>query len=173
MASYLEVLVNNTKDLFDKNFKGSLHSLLKDWVRNNKLESSPLIYDTKTKEFLEYINEFTTHDENDIVEKISKIITGFYVEDWQPNELKNYENELNKIINNIKKIDIDKVNANNKITLVNGSEKIEKYLSSNDNISAIGTTMKNNIEEIIDEYGASLSEQEKINILINIIKKYM
>ena len=33
--------------------------------------------------------------------------------------------------------------------------------------------MKNNIEEIINEYGDSLTEQEKINVLIDIMKKYM
>ena len=33
--------------------------------------------------------------------------------------------------------------------------------------------MKNNIEEVMNEYGDSLSEKEKISILVNIIKKYM
>ena len=33
--------------------------------------------------------------------------------------------------------------------------------------------MMSNIEELIDEYGESLSEQEKVNILINILKKYL
>ena len=33
--------------------------------------------------------------------------------------------------------------------------------------------MKNNIEDLIDEYGSSLTEQEKISVLIDIIKKYM
>ena len=33
--------------------------------------------------------------------------------------------------------------------------------------------MKNNIEEIIEEYGSSISEEEKVNILLNIMKKFM
>ena len=57
--------------------------------------------------------------------------------------------------------------------LFDGNEKIEKYLSDSTDISAIGNTMKNNIEELIDEYGGSLTEQEKISVLVNIIKKYM
>ena len=57
--------------------------------------------------------------------------------------------------------------------LINGNETIEKKLSLDEEISAIGNTMKNNIEEIINEYGESLSEQEKVTILIDIIKKYM
>ena len=32
---------------------------------------------------------------------------------------------------------------------------------------------KNQIEEIISEYGNSLSEEEKISVLVDIIKNYM
>ena len=59
------------------------------------------------------------------------------------------------------------------ITLINGDKKIEKTISSDIEITALGTTMKNNIEEIIEEYGNSLNEEEKINILLDIIKKIM
>ena len=64
-------------------------------------------------------------------------------------------------------------NVNNKILIVSENETIEKNLIDNNNLSALGSTMMNNIEELIDEYGESLSEQEKVNILINILKKYL
>ena len=173
MDSYCEYVINEIKEIFNKNYKGSLNSLLKDWLIDNKLESSNIIFDIKTRELIEYVKELTTHDENDIIEKISKIVTGFYIEDWQPNEMNNFKEELQKIINNVKEFDKKNVDCSNKITLINGSEKIEKYLSNNDELSALGNTMKNNIEEIINEYGDSLTEQEKISVLIDIMKKYM
>ena len=173
MDSYCEYVINETREIFNKNYKGSLNSLLKDWLIDNKLESSNIIFDIKTRELIEYVKELTTHDENDIIEKISKIVTGFYIEDWQPNEMNNLKEELQKIINNVKESDQKNVDCSNKITLINGSEKIEKYLSSDDELSALGNTMKNNIEEIINEYGDSLTEQEKISVLIDIMKKYM
>ena len=173
MDSYCEYVINETKEIFNKNYKGSLNSLLKDWLIDNKLESSNIIFDIKTRELIEYVKELTTHDENDIIEKISKIVTGFYIEDWQPNEMNNLKEEKQKIINNVKESDQKNIDCSNKITLINGSEKIEKYLSSDDELSALGNTMKNNIEEIINEYGDSLTEQEKISVLIDIMKKYM
>ena len=33
--------------------------------------------------------------------------------------------------------------------------------------------MKNNIEDIMNEYGSSISEEEKVNILLTIMKNYM
>ena len=151
----------------------SLNSLLKDWLIDNELESSNMIFDIKTRELIEYVKDLTTHDENDIIEKISKIITGFYIEDWQPNEMDNFKNEVALIIKNINDTDQNSFDSSNKITLISGNEKIEKYLSSDDELSALGNTMKNNIEEIINEYGDSLTEQEKISVLIDIMKKYM
>ena len=173
MNSYCEYVIKETKEIFNKNHKGSLNSLLKDWLIDNELESSNMIFDIKTRELIEYVKELTTHDENDIIEKISKIVTGFYIEDWQPNEINNFKEELEKVINNINELDQNSVDSSNKITLISGDEKIEKYLSNNDELSALGNTMKNNIEEIINEYGDSLTEQEKISVLIDIMKKYM
>lgn len=173
MNSYCEYVIKETKEMFNKNHKESLNSLLKDWLIDNELESSNMIFDIKTRELIEYVKELTTHDENDIIEKISKIVTGFYIEDWQPNEINNFKEELEKIINNINELDQNSVDSSNKITLISGDEKIEKYLSNSDELSALGNTMKNNIEEIISEYGDSLTEQEKISVLIDIMKKYM
>lgn len=173
MNLYCEYVIKETKEIFNKNYKGSLNSLLKDWLMDNKLESSNMIFDIKTRELIEYVKELTTHDEEDIIEKISKIITGFYIEDWQPNEMEDFKGELERIINNINQSDQSSVDCSNKITLISGNEKIEKYLSNNDELSALGNTMKNNIEEIMNEYGDSLTEQEKISVLIDIMKKYM
>lgn len=173
IKNYSNLLIEKTKDVFDKSFNGSLNSLLKEWFIDNELNNSPMIYDVKTKEFINYVKNLTTYDENEIIEKISKIVTGLYIEDWQPNQIQNYEEELSRIINSINNKDLNTYNDSNKIMLVSGTKTIEKYLSSEDDVSAIGNTMKNNIEEVINEYGESLSEQEKINVLVGIIKKYM
>ena len=170
---YSNLLINKTKNIFNKNFKGSLHSLLKEWYKENELDTSPVIFDLKTKEIIDYINLLSTHDELDIIEKLSKIITGYYIEDWQPNEINNFENVLLNIIESVKNIEKRPINETNKITLVSGEEKIEKYLRASNEISAIGSTMKSNIEELIEEYGDSLTEEEKITVLLDIIKKYM
>ena len=173
ITTYCNFVISKTKELFNKNYKGSLNSLLKDWLVDNKLDSSNRIYDIKTRELIEYVKDLTTHDERDIIEKISKIVTGFYIEDWQPNEMINFSSELEQIINNIANTDSTSTNYSNKITLISGNEKIEKVLSSDEELSALGNTMKNNLEEIINEYGDSLTEQEKISVLIDIMKKYM
>lgn len=174
ISMYSDSLINSTKQIFDKNFKGSLTSLLKEFYEENKLNDSHIIYNLTTKQFINYIGSITTHDEQEVIEKISRIITGLYIEDWQPDDYRNFNEKLFEIVNNIKNIKAPKNNdESNKLLLFDGNEKLEKYIIASDEISAIGNTMKNNIEEIMNEYGDSLSEKEKISILANIIKKYM
>lgn len=173
ISMYSDNLVCRTKEILNKNFKGSLTSLLKEFYEENQLNNSHTIYEINTKEFIDYIGNITTHDENDIIEKIAKIITGFYIEDWQPDDYVSFLENLKTIISNIKNAKNEKNDGNNKLLLVNGNEKLEKYIISEEEISAIGNTMKNNIEEVMNEYGESLSEKEKISVLVNIIKKYM
>ena len=173
IENYYRTLIKETKNVFDSKFKGSITSLLKEWYSNNELENSKRIYDIKARNFIEYIKNLTTHDENDVVEKISKIMTGYYIEDWQPSDIETYMNSIKEVIQEVKNENDKSSKESNRILLIEGNEKIEKYLTSNDNISVIGNTMKNNIEEIISEYGNSLSEEEKISVLVDIIKNYM
>lgn len=173
ISIYSNVLISKTKVVLNRNFNGSLTSLLKEFYEENKLDCSYTIYELNTKEFIDYITNIATHDEYDVIEKIAKIITGLYIEDWQPDDYQSFIESLNKIVDNIKNTKNDRNDENNKLLLINGNEKIEKYIISDEEISAIGNTMKNNIEEVMNEYGDSLSEKEKISVLVNIIKKYM
>lgn len=173
LNNYFEKLITSTKEIINKSFKGSLTTLLKEWYEKNDLSNSNCIYEMKTRNFIEYIKYLTTHDENDVIEKLSKIMTGYYIEDWQPEDFNNFINSINDTLEEIKNNKNTSENLSNKITLLNGDERIEKYISDSSDISAIGNTMKNNIEELIDEYGNSLSEQEKISVLVDIIRKYL
>lgn len=172
MRNYMIDLVNDTKRIFIKDYKGSLNSLFKDWIKNISINNKHKIHDSVTKKFIDYIVSIESHNENEIIENISNIITGYYVEDWQPFERKRYLETLNEISEKLISKNSNE-NINSKILIVNENETIEKNLVDNNDLSAIGSTMMSNIEELIDEYGESLSEQEKVNILINILKKYL
>ena len=172
MRNYMIELINDTKNIFIKDYKGSLNYLFKDWIKNVSINNKYKIHDSITKKFIDYIVLIESYDENEIIENLSNIITGYYVEDWQPFERKKYLETLREISENLVSKNSDE-NISSKILIVNENETIEKNLLDNNDLSAIGSTMMNNIEELIDEYGESVSEQEKVNIIINILKKYL
>ena len=172
LDSYYIEIVDLTKQILNDSYKGSLVTLLKELYESISKNINKRIIDVKTKKFIEYISNIQTHDDNKVVDKIAKILTNFYIEDWQPTEKTNYINELKKIIESLNKRVEDNLEGQ-KIVIINGDKTIEKNLSQDNEISALGSTMKNNIEEILEEYGGSLSEQEKISVLLDIMKKYM
>lgn len=172
LDKYKEKIIKETKNVISKNYKGSLSTLLKEWYKDNADVINKSIFDLKTKTLLDYIESLNTHDDNEIINKICKNITGFYIEDWKLEFNKDYIKELKEIKDKVENATVNKSDIQT-ITLINGDKKIEKTISSDIEITALGSTMKNNIEEIIEEYGNSLNEEEKINILLDIIKKIM
>ncbi len=172
VTNYIEKLIIITKTTIDDKYKGSLSTQL---IELNKTLDSTIknnIYDIRTKKFINYLDSLSTHDEHDVIENLAKIFTSFYVEDWQNDQLNEYKSNLSETIDKIK-TPVNSIDDSQKIVLINGDQTIEKNISSFDNISALGKTMKNNIEDIINEYGGSISEEEKVNILLTVMKKYM
>lgn len=172
VSNYIEMLILKTKDVINKDYKGSLSTLLIEFNKELDQSIKNSIYDIRTKKFIDYIDSLNTHDEHDVIENLSKIFTSFYVEDWQSSQIEEYVNNLKETIDKLNN-PVSNNGESQKIVLVNGDQTIEKNLSSFDKISALGKTMKNNIEDIINEYGGSISEEEKVNILLNVMKKYM
>lgn len=175
MNKYNLKLIDKTKEIINIEFKGSISSLMKEWYQLNDLENSNVIYNMDTRNIIEYVRVLDTHNENDIIKSFSKILTGYYVEDWNSQYNKLYIEKLNNLINEINnnknKIITEK---HNKIMFYDENKNVkEKVLDSEFEISPIGNTMKNNIEELIEEYGEALTENEKVNILIDLMKKYM
>ena len=76
------------------------------------------------------------------------------------------------IIDEIKNIKTTNNDKQEMVAISDGSKEIKKYINSQE-ITSLGSTLKNNIEDTLEEYGDSISESEKIKILLQIIKKYM
>ena len=80
--------------------------------------------------------------------------------------------QFEQIIEEIKSIRNINKNEQEMVVISEGNKEIKKYINSQE-ITALGSTLKNNIEDSLEEYGDSISESEKIKILLQLIKKYM
>ena len=172
LDNYKNKIILKTKNIMNKNYKGSLATLLKEWYDDNRDKIKKSVFDVKTKSLVDYVATLSTHDDFEIINRICNIVTGFYIEDWKFELIDDYIKGLKEIKDKVENSTTNDSDIQT-ITLINGDKKIEKTISSDIEITALGTTMKNNIEEIIEEYGNSLNEEEKINILLDIIKKIM
>ena len=169
---YTNNLVYDFKERFEHNSNSNLNSLLNTWHKNIEPQVKNTILGLETKKLFEYTSHIDTYNYKEIMENISNIIVGRYIEDWQEDTYDEFFENLDNILTEIKNIETSDLEGQEKILISDGTEAIEKYVTTSE-ISLLGNTLKNNIEDSIEEYGDSISESEKIMILLQIIKKYM
>lgn len=173
---YLDELTNKLiydfKEKFDHNSKSNLNIILNNWNRTIEPKVKETVVKLEVKKLLDYTNNIDTYNEKEIIENVSNIVVGRYIEDWQENTYNEFFENLDNILNEIKKLENCDFGEQERIAISDGRGEIQKYIDTSE-ISLLGNTLKNNIEDSIEEYGDAISESEKIKILLQIIKKYM
>lgn len=172
IEKYTNIMIVDFKELYEHNSKSNLGIVLKNWYKNIDSKVKNAVIPFNAKQLLEYAKNIDTHNETEIFQNVSYKMLGVYVEDWQENTQNEFFNGISSVFKEID--DISKISFTNqeKIVISDGNNKIEKYISC-PTVSSLGSTLKNNIEDSIEEYGDSISESEKIKVLLQIIKKYM
>lgn len=170
-----ESLIKKTNKIFDSNYKGSLSGNLKNWKLTLNEEQLNHLYDVKTNEFLKLLGNLENND-NDLLDKLAAIFLNLAIYDWNDNSV----NEFLLEINNVKKriedyevaADLNSSNGLIKLIFESNDESVEKTFNRVER-SLLGATLFNAIEEAMDEYGDSIEDSEKRNILIDILEKYI
>ncbi len=174
--TYINLLSNkliiDTIKVFDIYHKGTIVTLLKEWYKKEVIEKKNLIHSIEAKQFINYIKDLNNHNEIEVIETIAYILTGLYIEDWQCETIEKYFETIKNIKNEITNTKNVAYSEKKKIIIMDGHSEFEKYIEHED-VSSLGGTLKNNLEDIINEYGESISESEKVKILLDIIKKYV
>ena len=145
---------------------------MSNWYRNIDEYAKNTVVKLEIKRLLEYVKDLDTYNEHEIMQNIAFIIVGSYIEDWQENTYEEFMLQFEQIIEEIKSIRNINKNEQEMVVISEGNKEIKKYINSQE-ITALGSTLKNNIEDSLEEYGDSISESEKIKILLQLIKKYM
>lgn len=172
LENYTELLIHDFKEYFEHNSKTNLNTLLSNWYKNIDEYAKNTVVKLEIKRLFEYINNLNTYNEHEIIQNISFIIVGSYIEDWQDNTYEEFMTLFEGIIDEIKNMKATNNNKQEMVVISDGEKEIKKYINSQE-ITLLGSTLKNNIEDSLEEYGDSISESEKIKILLQIIKKYM
>ena len=166
-----EYLISETKALIDKNYKGTLSGNLRKWASELTDDQKAHLYDLETNELLRYIQKID-NNEIDVINKLSYIFTNLSIEDWNDNTISIYLDSFKNSKNYVESYEVS-IDSDNDYELtkivINGEEKT----FSKTEISPLGSTLFNAIEEALDEYGDSIDDNEKRNILMDILAKYI
>lgn len=170
-----EYLIFETKGIFEKGYKGEFRTTLENWYKGLGKDNIEHLYDVNANSILSLIPTISKLSDDVIIEKLAKAVTGLSIEDWQDDTLKNYLNDIKDIketITNYKKEVKTKINNSYDISVLVGDKRIHKTFEGSE-ISTIGRTLYNNIEEAFDDYAESIDVNEKRSILMKMLEKYM
>ncbi|NFH80187.1 hypothetical protein FDA09_00615 [Clostridium botulinum] len=168
-------LILETKEIFEKGYKGEFKTALENWYKDLDKDNIEHLYDVNSNAVLKLMPEISKKNDDYIIEKLAKIVTGLSIEDWQDDTVKQYLHDIQEIkdtITNYKKEEKIKNNHSYNISFFINDKQVNKSFESTD-ISVIGKTLYDNIEEAFDDYAESIDVNEKRNILMKLLEKYM
>lgn len=152
-------LSNQIKMIFDSNQDSSLYNAIEKWIESSQAREKLL--EDREKSFVSIFDQ-KNYDDVLLVNDISVNVVNVQLTDWG-------NNQTDVILQTINKI---KMNIENSKLINDVVKESEKDIDTNKELSTLSPLaimIRNNIEEALDEFGESVTKEEKINILKNLI----
>lgn len=179
------VLIEDTRKalLGDKlDFGGSLSSAVQDWIDSLPEANKTVLYPNGAERLLNNLVIYS-QDEHDLVNKLAPILSGLRINDWNSDTVLKYNQKLVEYVNTIttyvakatKKNEIinQSSTVNDEYTIFfvtqDGNEKRKTFKKIEYNKRA--KLLYTNIVSDIEEMGQSISDQEKRQILMDILEE--
>jgi hypothetical protein len=176
VPNLINVLASDIADIFSKRqAKGILASAIGNWHEKLNERTLRQLFANNENHILNLLTSVGNND-SAFVQKLAKAMTGLRIEDWTSDTINNFIDELVAFKNTI-----DEFN-NRKSSSKNASAEyriVFKDVSGNETIRAFdkadyGETaelMFDEISRVVDEYNHSLTEQEKRQVIMDILER--
>lgn len=168
-------IIEESKNIFDNSYKGSLSTALYEWYSSLPEINKTQLYDSIINGVLNFISDSDTYDDMHLIEKLCKLITDLNIEDWNDNV---YDLYISKLLDIKKKVEFyrNEVSVDSQdyyqLKFYISGEEVNKMFKVEE-VSATGKALFNEVDDMFEEYADSISENEKRNILIKLMKRFM
>ena len=162
------------KKILGLQHKDNLQQGLKVWYENIPEKAKNSILPATSQSLFNCIRDVISGKSMDLIEKLAKTATNFFIEDWNDKTKDEFESTLKTLVADLKKKEeAADTPQSKKITLPGESGAKEYFYDFDPNeLSPSGVFFQSALDDMMDEYGA-LDNSEKIGILMNLVKKLM
>ena len=169
---YIRVL-RVIKQIFEVGENADLIAFLQELYNESWESKSHKAFDYTTNSVLDLVSKAKTMDENTFVYDLAKAVTGFELDYWTDNKISDFEETLKNAVNRLNEYDpIESLQEGEmKITIESsdGNPVISQF--SQEELSQAGQTMLNKMKNTLNNFGGSISYEEKIAIMAKILKE--
>ena len=166
---YLLVLKASINSYLGFDDKTTLTQSLNYWLSKNNKVLSKTVLEPYEKEFINVCNTSQNDNELTLINKVAYCFTSLFIEDWSNDTYDLFEQQLQKISH---LTDANNENdGQNSISITVDGETIVKRFNNEDNDAF--ELIENFIDGTIEDYGDLLNNEQKIALLVRIMKKYL
>lgn len=176
VSSLVHELIQSVKTMFTtEKTKGSLTSIIKDWYESLSEKSRQYLYSGNENKILELMSN-VTNDEGSFIQRLAKVVTFLRIDDWNSDTVEVFLQDLQIFKNTIEDFNNRKESnadgsASYEIIFTDATgEKIPKRFDKAE-YSERAKLLLNEMTAHLEEYGQSITEQEKRQILIELLEK--
>lgn len=166
-------VVRVIKQIFDLDETDDLMQYMQDLYREEWEEKSQKAFDYTTNNVLDLVSRASEMDEEHFVLELAKATTGFELSYWADNKINGFEEILRDTVNKLKDYNPGDglQQGEMKITIesADGVPLITQF--SSEKLSSTGKTMLKKMKNTLGDFGESISYEEKISILTEIMKE--
>lgn len=163
-TTYKKVLINIIKNNYSLSESTSLKSGLSGFIKKHVKKTEKILLDGVNKSIEDTIVNVINYDDFQALDELSKASLGITIEDWD----KDNSDQLFSILDKFKLNIINSERINISATGLN-----KMLQEQNIHFEGIPALLNNNIESIIEEFSDSVSNEDKVKVLTNILKKYI
>ncbi len=155
--------------------KGTLPSIIKDWYEELSENTRQYLFKGNENKILDLMSTIT-NDEVLFIQRLAKTVTYLRIEDWNNDTLDAFLKELVTFKNTIESFNkksgekTDNLSSYEIIFTTANGEKIPKRFEKTE-YSSRAKLLMNEMTSKINEYGQAISEQEKRQILLELLEK--
>lgn len=169
-------LVDDINKIFKGRANATMVSTLKDWVDELKSETKSYLLDNRNEAIFEYVQN-ASNSEEELLFKLTKHLSGLRLTDWEESTITYFIEALT----NFKK-QVDEKNASDSSSAV-GEKGVYhiSFVDENGNedvktLTKIETSRKaqlldNDITSLLEDFGQSITTNEKRQVLLEIIRR--
>ena len=162
VLSYKIKLEKIIRQVFAVDNKTNLKTGINHWLKNIIPDSKHLLLETFDSNLLQTLNVLSFNDQES-TGNICYAATGNYIEDWEFDQLEKLSESLHKFTANIE---------NAKTVDFNGA-KLQGITTDITELSPLGSMLKENIKASFDEFGDSVTKEEKLQIISDLMKELL
>lgn len=178
MESYLLSLCNRivreTRKVLGVQEKDNFLRSLKQYCEIHTAGKEGYVSSRQTQDFLHCVEKLATHDEQEIVSKISKAVLDLYVEDWKTETFLQYTEALKDISEELSKMENGSEEGMQKLVFTNRQgQEVVKHLRMEQEDDGVSEYLQNEIESALEEFGDSMETNQKITVMVRMIEKLL